>query len=149
MPPSGPLQQGVSVDIVVLLRGWAVRRRGFFVGANEAGMLLGGEVRAAEAAVWRRRGLGRLTTKLATVAPILVVEVAGRDDGESELRDKAAWYLRRGVQIVWIAIPETLEVIVLTLAGESRHRRGRLPRHAALPGLVPRVPEFFRQIRGS
>ena len=148
MPPCGTLQQGVSVDLVAVLRRWSQRHRAFFVGGNEAGMLLGGEVRGAEAAVWRRGDLGRLTTRVPTVPPILAVEVAGRDEGESELRDKAAWYLRHGVQIVWVVIPEARELVVITLAGESRHRRGPLPRAPALPGLAPSVRDFFRQIDG-
>jgi len=149
MPPCGTLQQGVAVDIVAILRAWAARHRGFFVGGNEAGMLLSGEVRAAEAAVWRRRDLGRISAKLPTAPPLLAVEVAGRDEGETELRDKASWYLRHGVQVVWIAIPDARELIVVTLAGESRHRSGRLPRCSALPGLWPPVRGFFRQVASS
>jgi len=126
---------------------WARGHEGFVVGGNEAGLLFGPDVRGAEAAVWRREALGPLTGGYVRVPPLLAVEVGGRDEGERELRAKAAWYLARGVTVVWVVLPLPREVLVLTATGESRHRPGdRLPPHPALPDLEPAVDRFFRQL---
>ncbi len=78
---------------------------------------------------------------------IRVPEVAGREEGETELGKKARWYLGHGVAAVWLALPKTLEVVVVTAAGETRLATGdRLPPHPALPGLEPPVERFFRQL---
>src|SRR5436309_15130717 len=52
MPPCGDLQQLTTTDLVRTLANWALSRPDFAVGTNEAGMLLGGDVRGAEATVW-------------------------------------------------------------------------------------------------
>ena len=55
--------------------------------------------------------------------------VAGREDTVEALEQKARWYLDHGVEAVWIAIPRTRTVRVLTRDGASEHGAGeRLPR---------------------
>ncbi len=81
--------------------------------------------------------------------PVLAVEVAGQDDREPYLREKAHWYLERGVA-VWLVLPETREVLVLSGSAsarqESRHGASdQLPAHEALPGVTPEVVAFFSQ----
>jgi hypothetical protein len=86
---------------------------------------------------------------VARVPPLLVVEVAGRDEdeGEAVLREKARWYLDVGVAVVWILLSGEREVLVVTRAGESRHGLGeRLPADPRLPDLAPAVDELFRQV---
>src|SRR5439155_2181113 len=74
-------------------------------------------------------------------------EVAGRDESEAELREKAHWYLDAGVAVVWCLFPERREVLVLTGVGESRHREHeRLPPHSQLPELAPLVDDLFAQV---
>jgi Uma2 family endonuclease len=147
MPPCGWVQQGVSVSVVTVLGQWQEERPEFFVGGNEAGMILGKDVRGAEGAVWRRDAVFPLTGGYMRVPPILAVEVGGREEGEPELRAKAQWYLDHGVTVVWCVLPKTRDVLVVTAGGESRHRPGeRLPPHPALPGLEPPVERFFRQL---
>ena len=52
-----------------------------------------------------------------------------------------------GVAVVWLALPKTREVVVVTAGGETRHAVGdRLPPHPALRGLEPAVERFFRQL---
>jgi Uma2 family endonuclease len=110
-------------------------------------MLLGGDVRAADAAMWRRDQLGEYSGGYRRVAPVLAVEIAGRDDGEQKLRDKANWYLDHGVQTVWLVLPDDRRVVVLSIRGETQHRGANaLPRDPALVGLRPRAAEFFRQL---
>jgi Uma2 family endonuclease len=147
MPPCGDIQQDVAVDTVFVLRQWRESHPEFIVGGNEAGMMLKGEIRAAEAAVWAVRALGPATGGFRQVPPILAAEVAGQEEGEVPLREKAKWYLDRGVQVVWLIFPESREVIVLRSGTESRHRPGeQLPAHPDLPGLAPEVDRFFQQL---
>ena len=101
MPPCGWIQQGVSVSVVGILDRWQEERPEFFVGGNEAGMILGKDVRGAEGAVWRRDAVFPLTGGYMRVPPILAVEVGGREEGEPELRAKAQWYLDHGVAVVF------------------------------------------------
>lgn len=147
MPPCGDIQQDVCVSTSGFLFNWAKSTRRFVVGGNEAGMLLGGDVRAADAAVWRAEDAGRRTGGFRRVPPVLAVEVSGVDEDESDLRAKAGWYLSAGVSIVWLVLPESREVVVLSRGGEARFRPpDRLPEHPALPGLAPEAREFFLQL---
>ena len=83
----------------------------------------------------------------ARVAPVLAVEVSGEREGETSLREKARWYLAKGSEVVWLVLAEPTEVIVLTAAGECRcGLDDALPEHPSLPGLAPRVGEFFRNL---
>src|SRR5205085_1932924 len=112
----------------------------------EAGMRLRGATRAADAAIWRRADLGAYHGGLRRVPPILAVEVAGDDDAEGSLRDKARWYRDAGVVLVWVGLAETPEGLVCG-AAEERYRLGQtLPPHPALPDLRPRVDDLFLQI---
>ncbi|HEY6562580.1 MAG TPA: Uma2 family endonuclease [Polyangiaceae bacterium] len=112
-PPCADIQQEVAVDVVHILRAWSEHHAEFVVGANEAGMKLGSDIRAADAAVWRRAAVGPATGRLRHTPPVLAVEIAGRDDYEPALTEKAGWYLGHGVDVVWIVLPETGEVVVL------------------------------------
>ena len=148
MPPCGDLQQDVATALTGILFRWLGIQPGFVVGSNEAGMLLGGEVRGAEAAVWRRDALGAPTGGFRTVAPVLAAEVAGRDEGEAELREKARWYRDHGAEVVWIALPSSRELLVIDAGGERRLGAGdRVPLHPSLPGLDVPVAEIFSQLR--
>lgn len=147
MAPCGDLQQDVCVSAVGVLDRWSMRHPEFVVGGNEAGMILGGDVRGADAAVWRRAEVGRYRGKYRRVAPLLAVEVAGQDEGELELREKAAWYLSNGVKTVWLLFPESRQALVLKTGSERRVRGDEhLPATAELPGLRPRARDLFRQL---
>lgn len=147
MPPCGDDQQDVALSVAGILDEWCRKTPGFVAGANEAGMILGGEVRGADAAVWRKDAVGPRTGGYRRSPPLLAVEVAGRDEGEEQLRLKARWYLDKGVQVVWVVLPATREVIVLQGAGEARHSApASVPTDAHLPGLAPEVARFFAQL---
>lgn len=148
MPPCGDVQQDVATDVVYVLRSWSESHQDFIVAANEAGMLLAGDVRGADAAVWRTAQAGERTGKYRRTPPVLAVEVAGTDEGEQLLRDKARWYLSHGVQVVWLVLPDTFEVVVIDASSDERFDvASQLPVHPDLPGLAPRVGEIFAQIR--
>ncbi|HET6583949.1 MAG TPA: Uma2 family endonuclease [Nannocystaceae bacterium] len=148
MPPCGGRQQRTVADVVTVLGEWRSGAAEFVLGANEAGMLLGGEVRAADAAVWRRDALGPVVADEPPRAPpVLAVEVAGRDDTIELLRSKAAWYLARGVALVWLVDPHTQRVHVIDRAGETTLAASdTLPERPELPGLVVPVERLFRQL---
>lgn len=150
MPPSADRQQETSIDVATVLGNWRKTQPGFVVGGNEAVMILGGESRGADAAVWRRSDLGPHDGKYRRVPPILAIEIQGEVEGELELRNKAAWYLSRGVEVVWLLFPAEGRVIVITSTSESVLGEGEeLPAHASLPGLTPKVDELFDQVRSA
>jgi Uma2 family endonuclease len=144
MPPCGEIQQFVAVDVIGELSAWRRANPGFSVGGNEAGMILGGDVRAADAAVWPAKKAG---SGYARTAPILAVEVAGAEDTLDLLEKKAVWYFSHGVEVVWIVLPETRSVRVATKAGHvDIVGSGKIPEHPSLPGLTPDVSAFFQQL---
>jgi Uma2 family endonuclease len=150
MPPCGDLQALTVSDMVFTLGAWARSHPGFAVGTNEAGLRLGEDSRGADGAVFRRADMGPLTGKFVRVPPVLAVEVSGPDEREAALRDKARWYLEMGVPVVWILLPECLEAVVITPAGETRLGMGdRLPEDSRLPDLAPAVAELFRQVAAA
>ncbi len=147
MPPSGDVQQDVALAVAGVLDRWLDTHIEFAAGANEAGMLLDGEVRAADAAVWRRSVEGH-TGQLRRTAPILAIEIAGQDQSEADLREKATWYFAHGVKLVWLILPDSRAVLILSPHSESRHCAGAcLPANPELPGLEPEVARFFRRLQ--
>lgn len=147
MPPCGDVQQDVAADGAFLLKSWSQAHPEYVVAGNEAGMILGGDVRAADLAVWRKSELGAHTGGFRRVPPVLAVEIAGQDESEVELKKKASWYLGVGVAICWIVLPQSREVLVVTSAGERRYQGGeRLDEAPTLPGLSPEVAAFFTQL---
>jgi Uma2 family endonuclease len=147
MPPCGDLQQYVVAEVVAILGTWAHAHRDFLVGTNEAGMHLGDDTRGADAAVFRRADVGVPHGGFQRVRPVLAVEVTGRDEREAQLREKAAWYVAAGVEVVWLVLSESREVVVIARGHEARLRQGDvLAGHPALPELAPAVDDFFRQL---
>lgn len=147
MPPCADTQQDVAMDVAFVLRSWSERHPEFVVGGNEAGMKLGGDVRAADVAVWRADAVTPRSGRVRTTSPILAVEVSGEDEEEQVLRDKARWYLGHAVPVVWLVFPDMREVLVLTDASETRCKMGeRLPADERLPNLEPQVAQFFAQL---
>jgi Uma2 family endonuclease len=147
MPPCADFQQDVAADIAFVLRSWSEAHPEFVVGGNEAGMELGGDVRAANAAVWLASDVAPRSGRVRSVPPLLAVEVSGEDEEEPALRAKARWYLEHGVAVVWLVFPDSREVLVLTAGSEVRRTRGEsMPPNENLPGLEPPVARLFAQI---
>ena len=147
MPPCGDTQQYVATMVSFILARWARGHREFVVGSNEAGMRLGADTRGADAAVWLRHSVSPRTGKFQRVPPVLAVEVAGLDEEEPRLQEKARWYLGHDVKIVWIVLPDLREVVVVRAEGQLRCAMGQtLPREPELPDLEPSVDEIFAQL---
>jgi Uma2 family endonuclease len=148
MPPSGDEQQDTVADVATELGLWARAHPDFLASTNEAGIMFGQDVRAVDASLFRRADVGPYTGGLRRVPPVLAVEVAGKDEPPQLQLDKAAWYLRHGVEVVWVLVPRIRRVIVLTGKGSAELGLGdRLPAHPSLPGLEPLVDDLFNQIR--
>ncbi len=148
MPPCGDEQALVTGDLLYVLGAWGRQHPDFLVGGNEPGLLIDEEVRAADAIVRHRESTGGPQRGFLRVPPILTVEVAGEEQDEETLTQKARWYLRRGVQVVWLLLPGSREVVVMTPKRKLRRGAGQqLPSHRSLPDLEPAVNEFFRQLR--
>lgn len=96
MPPGGDEQQDVAVSVVSGLHRWARKSGDYVVGGNEAGILLDGEARGADAAVWLRESLPPRTGRFRTVPPILAVEVAGLDEDERDFARRRSGTSRKG-----------------------------------------------------
>jgi Uma2 family endonuclease len=147
MPPCAGDQAETVVDVVMVLAAWQRSHPEFVVRSNEAGMLLGGTVRAADVAVWRRAELATVGRGLPYVPPVLAVEVAGRVDTSEYLTTKVRWYLEMGVEVVWVVEPRERVLRVSTRQGETVARVGDpVPAHPALPGLAAEVRAFFVQL---
>lgn len=151
MPPCGDEQQDTVTDLVITLGSWVRQHAEYVLGTNEAGMRLSGATRAADAAIWKRSDVGAYTGGLRKVPPVLAVEVAGdaTSDTEAALRDKADWYLAAGVRVVWIVLPQTRTMVVITRDDVKRLGRDETaPSWEELPGLVVRVADLFVQLDG-
>lgn len=149
MPPCGDEQQDTVTDVVITLGSWVRHHTEYVLGTNEAGMRLSGATRAADAAIWKRSDLGAYSGGLRKVPPVLAVEVAGdaTSDTEAALRDKAHWYLSVGVRVVWIVLPQTRSLLVMTGGDVKRlDRDDTVPALDELPGLAPQVAELFVQL---
>lgn len=147
MPPCADFQQDVSTEAVRLLGNWSVAHPEYLVAGNEAGMILGGEVRAADVAVWKRSAVGPHRGVFRRVAPILAVEIAGEDEEEATLREKARWYLSHGVEVVWLAFPRERLVIACSGASGRKLKGAKLLPSGSLPDLAITARELFRQLR--
>lgn len=146
-PPCADEQAEVVSGVVYELVSWSRNHPEFVVGTNEAGMLLGKSVRGADAAVWRRDDT-HVAGTLRRTPPVLAVEVAGEEDEVDSLKAKARWYLKHGVEMVWLVFPKTRSVSVMTGSRARSFRNGdRLPSPKALEGLEPRVRDILFQLR--
>jgi len=150
MPPCADRQQYTSADVVGLLWAWRRTHPEFLVAGNEAGMLLGGDSRGADAAVWRLDAVGPHRGRFQRVPPVLAVEVMGELEEERELRAKARWYLDHGVEVVWLLRPQDLTATVVTEAGPIElSGAGEIAEHPSLPGLCAPLSDLFAQVTAT
>ncbi len=77
MPPCADYQRDTASGVTYVLRAWRELHSDFVIGSNEAGMLLGGEVRAADAAVWRAADVEERAGRLRRKPPVLARRSSG------------------------------------------------------------------------
>lgn len=77
-------------------------------------------VRQPDVAFTRRERLQPMVTRgAATQLPDIAVEVQSPDDSLPRMREKAAWLISHGVQLVWIALPRKHLVEVYRADGSA------------------------------
>jgi Uma2 family endonuclease len=83
--------------------------------------------------------------KFGAVAPDLAVEVMSPHDLASEIQQKVALYMVRGVRLVWVIYPDTRQVVVHYPDGTARTRNesDMLDGESVLPGFSITVSSIF------
>ncbi len=144
---SSDVQQDVAAQVTTILTSYAESRPGLIVGTNKAAIVLAGQVRAVDAAIWRARDVLPHSGRARRGVPLLTVEIEGDPNHASLHAEAVAWYLTNGVSTVWLVQPAEREVCVVTPDGQTKWRAPHLlPSPLNLPGLCPAVAVFFRQL---
>ncbi|HJZ48877.1 MAG TPA: Uma2 family endonuclease [Roseiflexaceae bacterium] len=123
MPPGG--QHGaIAVVLAMLLRLWAKRTVGGYVGV-EAGYTLAHDpdtVRGPDVSYVRAERIpsSGVPEGFWELAPDLAVEVVSPSETADEIREKVRDFLYAGTPLVWTIYPRTREVIVHTPDGVAR-----------------------------
>jgi Uma2 family endonuclease len=148
MPPGG--QHGaIAVILVTLLRLWAQRSAGGYVGV-EAGYVLGRDpdtVRGPDVSYVRANRIppSGVPEGFWTLAPDLAVEIVSPSETADEVREKVRDFLSAGTPLVWTIYPRTGEVVAHTADGVARTYSGEdvLEYHDVLPGFSCKAAELF------
>ncbi|MDP9312729.1 MAG: Uma2 family endonuclease [Chloroflexota bacterium] len=148
MPPGGR-HGAIAVVLAMLLRLWAQKSGGGYVGV-EAGYILsrkpdtvrGPDVSCIRAARLPASGVPEGFWEL---APDLAVEIVSPSETADEVREKVRDFLNAGTPLVWTIYPRTQEVIVHTADGLARtYSDGDvLEFPTVLPGFSCSVVELF------
>ncbi len=80
------------------------------------------------------------------IVPDLAVEVVSPNDGVYELSEKIEEYLKAGVKLIWIVVPNTKTVRIYRANGstEELHEHQELSGEDVVPGFRCLVSELFR-----
>lgn len=151
MPRVKPLHGLINAEIIFLLKLWA-REAGFVV-FDDSGIITTRDpdsVRGPDCFVYRRDDVPADLTAYPETPPSLCVEIRSPSSTLAELQDKADEYLAIGVAVVWLVMPETESVEVVTADGRSTFdSRETLPGQDALPGLAVDVASIFAFVTPS
>ena len=148
MPPGG--QHGaIAVILAMLIRMWARRGAGGYVGV-EAGYVLAHDpdtVRGPDVSYVRgeRIPASGVPEGYWDLAPDLAVEVISPSETAEEVREKVRDFLTAGTPLVWTIYPRTREVIVHTPDGLARtYQEGDVLEYPdILPGFTCTIAELF------
>jgi len=150
LAPGGPEHSFSSNNISVLLTNFVRRHRLGRVFGNEAGIHTRLDPpcsRGMDVAFfsYRRLPRGNLPKGFFRVAPELVVEVLGEDDTWASMERKVREYHDIGVEMVWLADPETRTVKRFPRGTEPTvvPADGQISGGDILPGFVVPVARFF------
>jgi Uma2 family endonuclease len=117
---------------------------------NEAGVIVErgpDTVRGADVAYlsYRRIPKGKVWNGFLRKPPELIAEVLAADQPWKEMETKVAEYHAFGVDLVWVADPQTETVRVYPKGGRPSvlQRDGQLTAGDILPGFSCKVSEFF------
>jgi Uma2 family endonuclease len=148
MPPGG--QHGaIAVVLAMLLRSWAQRAAGGYVGV-ESGYVLSRNpdtVRGPDVSFVRadRLPASGIPEGFWAFAPDVAVEIVSPSETADEVREKVRDFLNAGTALVWTIYPRTQEVVVHTVDGLARTFSGNdvLEFPSVLPGFSCNVAELF------
>ena len=148
MPPGGR-HGGIAVALAILLRLWAQRTGGGYVGV-EAGYVLGHDpdtVRGPDVSYVRADRIppSGVPDGFWELAPDLAVEIVSPNETADEVRSKVRDFLAAGTPLVWTIYPRTSEVVAHTADGWARtySRDDVLEPLDVLPGFSCKVVELF------
>jgi Uma2 family endonuclease len=148
MPPGGR-HGAIAVVLAMLLRVWAQRSAGGYVGV-EAGYVLGHDpdtVRGPDVSYVRAERIpaNGIPEGFWTLAPDLAVEIVSPSETADEVREKVRDFLAAGTPLVWTVYPRTGEVVVHTADRLARTYSGEdvLEHAEVLPGFSCKVAELF------
>ncbi len=140
---SSDLQADVAAEVVCQLVLFASRHRELVVGANKAGLSLGGQVRSVDVGIWRAKDALPHLDRARREPPLLAVEIEGAGR-RADHQDAVSWLLGHGVPTVWLVQPSRREVTVATSDTVITWRAFQLlPAPLHLPGLNPSVASLF------
>lgn len=150
MAPGGLDHSGVTANLVILLGIWNRSARRGRVYTNEAGIVVSHDpdtVRGADALFisYERLPASSPSRGFLTVPPELVVEVLGHDESWSRIERKVAEYHALGVDLIWVADPQTQTVRVYPRGENPRllHTHDQLDGGTLLPGFRCGVADLF------
>lgn len=149
LSPGGLSHGGPSANLVFLLQSWARSTHRGRTFTNEIGLITERDpdtLRGADVVYYSYNRLPKGETRVySDIPPELVVEVAGRGQTWADLHEKAAEYLRMGVDRVWLVDPEkhTILVIRSDAAPEQLAQNDTLRDEVVLPGFESRVEAIF------
>ncbi|MDD9955309.1 MAG: Uma2 family endonuclease [Anaerolineaceae bacterium] len=133
----------LQVDIAWLLKNWLLTGSlpGFRTGV-EILHNLDGWICQPDVVICREEG-----PPVAQEAPLLAVEVHSRSNTRSELEAKAARYLQKGTQMVWLLYPQTASLVLHVADGPPRTLRGDdlIEGGEVLPGFRVPVSDIFSE----
>lgn len=152
MSPGKPAQCVVTGNFVAILREFVLKHRLGRVLTNEAGIRISEDpprIRGADVAFisYKRLPRGRLPDQFLRVAPELIVEILGADASWSQMEEKVKDYHGIGVDMVWVADPNTRTIKTYPRKGESAvfSEKQIMDGGKVLPGFRAPVARFFEQ----
>ncbi len=148
MPPGGH-HGAIAVAVAMLLRLWAQRSGGGYVGV-EAGFVLAQDpdtVRGPDVSYVRadRIPATGVPEGFWTISPDLAIEIVSPSETADDVREKVRDFLEAGTPLVWTIYPRRSEVVVHTSDGLARTYAGEdvLAAPDVLPGFSCSVAELF------
>ena len=147
--PPGGRHGAIAAVVATLLRSWAKRAGGGYVGVEAGYVLARGPdtVRAPDVSYVRadRIPSGGVPEGFWDLAPDLAVEIVSPGESAEQVREKVCDFLHAGTPLVWTLYPRTGQVIVHTPDGIARTcgREEMLEFGELLPGFRCTVAELF------
>jgi Uma2 family endonuclease len=150
MSPGHYTHSRVTMNIAFILESYARRSKHGRTLTNEAGLVTSAAddtVRGADVTFisFKRLPAHKERRGFLRQPPELVVEVLGAEETWQSVEEKVADYHEFGVDMVWVADPNTLSVRLYPRRGEPRvlHEKDEISGGRLLPGFRCRVAEFF------